>query len=223
MSEQAINTTTPRARGRRAAAAEPVQANRTDELIAAIKAHWRVVLLVAVVSMLIAWTVAMFQPRRYRATALIAITPVTAGLPPYEVLRSVEILQHPMVLASVATLASTPPVAQRAQEGLGGRGDAYATSATVLPNTNLIRVEAEGKDAATAAAIANRLATVLGAETRALYRVYGATTVSPAVRPPAADRPRVARAAASGLVFGFLLGPAIAYALARKRVTLPPV
>ena len=194
----------------RSAAAAPV------DLASDLKRNWKLIVLPAIATMLIAWMIAALQPKRYRASATAAVTPVRQGLEPNELLRSVEALDRRTVVATVAALATTPLTTSKA---LTGDTTGFSVSTSVLPNTNLFRVDVEGGDPAAAADVANRIPTLLSAQTRAMFDVYGVTMVSPASPPSAPFAPRVGRAAAAGLVVGLIIGLALVYALhaLRKR------
>ena len=168
--------------------------------------------LIAAAVTLLAWLVAAVQPKRYRATAIAAVAPVAERLSPSDLLRGVDTLERRVIVASLAALASAPVTLQQAQAGSG-----YTINAVVMPNTNLFRIDVEGRDPKRAADIANRTAAVLGAQARAIYKLYSVTLVSAAAPPKDPALPRVGRAVAAGLVLGTLLGCAAAWLLDRRR------
>lgn len=168
---------------------------------------WKRVLLTTIAVTAIAWSLAAMQPRRYRASVLASVAPITEALEPNELLRSVEVLERRTVVGTVAALATTP--ATRARIGVAS---GYRVEPAVLPNTNLFRVDVEGENAAQAAAIANRFPAVLNAQTRAMYKYYGVSLVSPAATPDAPFSPRTGRAVAAGFAIGLFLGLLAAFA-----------
>jgi uncharacterized protein involved in exopolysaccharide biosynthesis len=188
----------------------PPARNLADDVFAAVRRQWRLVLAIAVAATLLAWLAAAVQPKRYRANAMGAVTPVTE-LTPSEMIRGVDTLERRVVVSSVAALASAPATLNAVHAG------SYEITAIVLPNTNLFTIEVEGTNAREAAAIANRVAPVLSAQSRAMFRVYGVTMISAAPVPAAAVLPRVGRAAATGLFFGILAGMAAAYFRDQRR------
>jgi capsular polysaccharide biosynthesis protein len=189
------------------------------DLAAELKRNWKLVVLPAIATMLIAWMIAALQPKRYRASSVAAVTPVKQGLQPSEVLRSIEALDRRTVVATVASLATTPLTTSKV---MGAQAAGFTVSTAVLPNTNLFRVDVEGTDPAAVADIANRIPPVVSTQTRALFDVYGVTMVSAASRPTAPFAPRAGRAAAAGFVLGLIIGTALVYALhaLRKRHAL---
>jgi capsular polysaccharide biosynthesis protein len=186
------------------------------DIASELKRNWKLVILPAIATMLIAWMIAALQPKRYRASAVAAVTPVRQGLEPNELLRSVEALDRRTVVATVAALATTPLTTSKA---LAAGNEGFSISTSVLPNTNLFRVDVEGGDPAAAADVANRVPPLLSAQTRAMFDVYGVTMVSAASPPTEPFAPRAGRAAAAGLVAGLIIGLALVYALhaLRKR------
>jgi capsular polysaccharide biosynthesis protein len=160
---------------------------------------------------LLAWGLAVMQPPRYRASALAAVAPLSEKLQPNEALRSVEVLERRTVVATIAALASTPSTRSRARAT-----SAYEIQASVLPNTNLFRIDVEGANRAEAAAIANRLPALLSEQTQAMFRYYAVTMVSPATPPESPFLPRPGRAIAAGAMIGLFLGLLASYATLRR-------
>lgn len=183
-----------------------------DDLTRAVARQWKVAALVAAAITLLAWLAAAVQPKRYRASAIGAVTPISDNLSTTDILRGVDTLERRVIVASLAALAAAP-VTQR----LAQAGSDYTIGASVMPNTNLFRIEVEGSDARRVAEIANRVPTVLGAQARAMYKMYGVTLISEASPPREPALPRVGRALAAGLVLGALLGIAAAWLLDRRR------
>jgi hypothetical protein len=175
-----------------------------------LRRSWKLIVLPALATMLIAWMIAALQPKRYRASALAGVAPIRQGLAVHEFLRGVEALERRTVIATVAALASTPGTEKQA---VGSLARHYDINAVVLPNTSLFRVDVEGPDAAEAAAVANRVPAILATQTRAMFEVYSVTMVSDAVASTAPISPRVSRAIAAGLVLGLLIGAALVYVL----------
>ena len=176
-----------------------------------VRLNWKTVAAVALLCAAIAWVLAATEPARYRASALASIGPLAEGLSPNEYLRGVEVLERRTVVATVAALASTPLTRTRASAA-----SEYVIEATILPNTNLFRVDVEGTDAAAAASIANKVPQILDAQTRMMFKHYGVTMISPAATPTEPFLPRVGRAIVIGLVVGAFLGSLLAYLLARR-------
>ncbi|MGZ8867433.1 MAG: hypothetical protein ACXW2P_03740 [Thermoanaerobaculia bacterium] len=176
--------------------------------------RWKLVLGAALIGMIVAWVLTALQPDRYRATVLAAVAPLSETLTSTDVLRGVEVLEQRTVIATVAALASTPATTQPATQPENGD---YSIDASVLPNTNLVRIEVEGADAARATAIANRLPAILDQHTRNMFKLYGVKPVSSAIQPTEPISSASGRAILSGLLIGFLIGAAIAIAVEKSR------
>lgn len=188
----------------------------TEDFTGAVARHWKVAALVAAAVTLLAWLAAAVQPKRYRATSIAAVAPLVEKLGPGDLIRGVDTLERRVIVSSLAALADAP-VTQRSTHA----GDDYTITALVMPNTNLFRIEVEGPDPKRAAAIANSVPTVLGAQAQAMYRIYGVSLVSDASVPSKAALPRVGRALAAGLVLGAFLGVAVAWLLDRRSASAP--
>jgi capsular polysaccharide biosynthesis protein len=181
--------------------------------MAAAGKWWRLIAAAAVITALLAGIVAVLQPKRYRASAIAAVTASGENVTPGDLYRGVEVLEQRTIVATVAALASIPETERQALAVSGRSRDRYTILAAVLPNTNLVRIDVEGVDAATAARIANRVPAILAAQTRAMYKLYGVATVSAAETPTAKVFPRTSRAIAAGAIIGLLIGIGIALGL----------
>lgn len=168
----------------------------------------------ALLGMFVAWILTALEADRYRATLLAAVAPLSDTLDSTDILRGVEVLEQRTVVATVAALASTPATIQPA---VGPEDADYSIDASVLPNTNLVRIEVEGGDAARAAAIANRLPAVLDQHARTMFKLYGVKPVSAAVQPTEPVSSGSGRAMLAGLLIGLLIGAAIAIAIEKSR------
>lgn len=174
--------------------------------------RWKLVLATAVVISLLAGILAALQPKHYRASTIAGVTATGEHMDAGELYRGVEVLQQRTIVATVAALASVPET----QRQLAARGNA-TIDAVVLPNTNLLRIDVDSTDPTVAAEIANRVPTILDAQTRSMYKLYGVATVSAAAKPTAPVSPRIARAMIAGAILGLLIGLAGAVAKSFMR------
>ncbi len=184
----------------------------TIDVGSTVRRRWPLVLVVTLAIAALTGLLAARQPKRYRASAVAAITPIGQNLSASDVLRGVDSLDRRVVVASLAALASAP-VTQRLVQTNGDE----TIVASVLPNTNLFRVEVESRDAARAAQIANRVPAVLNHLSLRMYRMYGVTLISEAAKPAAPAVPRIGRAVVTGLVLGLMAGLAAAWLFDRRR------
>jgi capsular polysaccharide biosynthesis protein len=189
----------------------PSQMN-ADSFLSAVKKRWRLVLTTAIVVAILAAILASLQTKQYRASAIAGVTAIGGNMGAGDLYRGVEVLQQRTIVATVAALASVDETKREAFAPFPGAAGHYSIGASVLPNTNLLRIDVEGADPVLAAKIANRVPAILAAQTQAMYKLYGVSTVSEATRPVASVSPRIARAAVAGAIIGLVLGAAAAFA-----------
>ena len=192
--------------------APPASRVSVDTFVTAVKRRWRLVLATAAVVTLTAAIVATLLPKQYRASAIAGVTATGEHMDAGDLYRGVEVLQQRTIVATVAAMASVDETKRQALAAVPGADASYDVSAIVLPNTNLLRIDVQGKDPVIAATLANRIPVILAAQTRTMYKLYGVATVSEAKTPATAVSPRVARAAVAGAIIGLLLGAAAAFA-----------
>ncbi|MFL6203380.1 MAG: hypothetical protein ACJ76J_29790 [Thermoanaerobaculia bacterium] len=96
----------------------------------------------------------------------------------------------------------------------------YQIHASVLPNTNIIKVDVEGPDPRRAADVANAAAAVTRREARSMYRIYTMHPLERAVAVRQPIHPTPARNLLVAGILGLFLG--IAAALLAERLSGPP-
>ena len=189
----------------------------------ALRRGWWIVLLTLLVSLgASAWVTSRQQPR-YRARASVAVAPNTRVRSVSDTLRSLDTLERRTVIATFARLPAAPETRAAAAREMGRDASdlrRYRVDASVLPQTNIIRLTVEGRDAETAAAFANALAQATRREVRSLYGVYTLKTLTPAVASRRAIYPDPQRNAVVAGLLGLLVGVAAALMADRLR---PPV
>jgi len=190
--------------------------NIAEELLRAVRRHWRLIVLMTVIAGLVGWIIAAVQPNRYRSSSMAAVTPVLEAMPPGDRVRAITELDQRTIIATIAALAASPVVNDEVLAPAERAKDGYEIRAIALPNTNLLRVDVDGPRAERAAAIANRVPQALGNHTRAIFKYYGVTIVSPAAGGDLVF-PRVGRTIAAGLILGVILGVVLAWVLERVR------
>lgn len=130
------------------------------------------------------WT--SLQPHVYRASASLAVIPDSSVEGDADVLRSLDVLERRTLLATFARLPGTPQVraavAAAVQQDLNAIAG-YQIGASVLPNTNIIRIDVDGPDPQLAARMANAAGVTAAAEARALYRIFTLREIA-AAEPP---------------------------------------
>jgi hypothetical protein len=178
--------------------------------------------LVLTLSVGTAYIVTSRQTPTFRSSATLVLVPDARILEGPDLLRSLETLERRTVIATFAQLPSADRIRLAAARDIGLRPDSlgyFPSQALVIPNTNLIRIEAEGPDAVRAAAFANALAAVTTAEATAMYRVFAMTTLTAAAQPTAPVAPNPRRAVALAAILGAFLGVAATYLLVQSRTS----
>jgi capsular polysaccharide biosynthesis protein len=98
----------------------------------------------------------------------------------------------------------------------------FSTRASVIPNTNILRINVEGGHGKHAALMANALARAMEAEARKTFRVFTTEILDEAVTPHRPFAPTPKRSYTVAGVLGLLLGVAAVYAVTRPRKLTPP-
>ena len=161
--------------------------------------------------------VASRQAPVYRSTATIAAVPGSAIREIEQVLRGIETLERRTVIATIARLPSTARIRAVAAGALGQSDSlaGYSAHSSVIPNTNLIRIEVEGPDPVQAASFANALGNATATEVQAMYRVIEMSMLTDAVPPALPAEPNLRRALVLAVVLGAFLGVAVTYGFVR--------
>jgi len=123
----------------------------------------------------------------HRATTMLVVTPNTSVEGTADLIRGLETLERRTVLATFARIPMTAEMRLAVAQRLGLSG-AQARSlditASVVPNTNILRIDVDGPDPVQVAKAANEAAELTREEARGLYRIFTMRTLA-AARPPA--------------------------------------
>jgi capsular polysaccharide biosynthesis protein len=187
-----------------------------------LRAGALIVPLVLALSVGTAYVVTSRQTPTYRSSATLVLVPSAAILESPDLLRSLETLERRTVIATFAQIPSADRIRVTAARDIALQPDSlgyFVSQAFVIPNTNLLRIEAEGPDAARAAAFANALAATTRAEAKTMYRVFEMTTLAAAVQPAVPVAPNPRRAVALAAILGAALGVAATYLFVRPRTS----
>lgn len=154
----------------------------------ALRRGWWIVTLASLAALGAAAIVTARQSPVYRSSATLVVVPSPGVEDTTDILRSLETLERRSVIATFARIPSAPATREAVARRLGLdpalRG--WRIEASVLPNTNIIKIDAEGPEPARAAAVANGAAEVTRAEVGALYRIFttrSLTEATPSSRP----------------------------------------
>jgi arylsulfatase A-like enzyme len=165
------------------------------------------IVLLALAAATVSCTLARGHRQLYSATTTAVVIPTPEVEGTADILRSLETLERRSVIATFARIPATAEALSGAARGLGrAPGDfrAYRVEASVLPETNILRIDVEGPDARTAAALANGLLAATREEIRSLYRIFTVRTLSRATAPrrPASDPVHEAKRPRSVILIG---------------------
>jgi len=146
-----------------------------------VRRRWWIATVIVVAALVTALILTSQQKALYRSSTTIAIAPAASISDLNEVVRSLDTLERRTIIATVARIAGTTDF--RDQAAVAARvpvADARGAeiSATVLPNTNLLRITVEGDDPQRVATLANAAAATLAETTAKMYRVYQLTVIS---------------------------------------------
>jgi pimeloyl-ACP methyl ester carboxylesterase len=184
----------------------------SDAVIRAVARYWELAAVMAIAGTVAAWWYAGRQPERYRASsfAVVAAAPPWAAITPDQAFDGVDNLERRLVVESLAALASTDVIRRRVHAKPG-----ELLAGVLLPDTNLLRIDAEGTDPRRTALLANAAAAALNAESRAMFRMYPVALASPA---PIPEKPvsHVERLVLAGLVLGTMAGAAAAWVVDQR-------
>ena len=161
-----------------------------------------------------AWITAGQTPL-YRASASLAVGPSEQVTEATDALRSLETLERRTVVATFAEIASSGRALDAAgvalaESGLdlcqGGGVGCYRARGSVVPNTNVVRVEVRGPDPRVAAALADRVSAVTRAEGARFYPVFALRALSDARVPRTPVSPDLRRNLWVAGILGLSLG-----------------
>lgn len=183
------------------------------DLVRALWRHAIPAVFVFIGTLIVTVIATALQTPVYESAAQLIVAPAPATSDTSDVIRSVETLERRTVVATFARMPSADDARNAIAAGLhipATRAIEFQTHGSVVPNTNIIRIDTRGPDPKLAAAIANASAERLAVEAQALYRVYALRMLSratPAAKPAYPDRKR-------NLLVGFVIGAALALATA---------
>jgi capsular polysaccharide biosynthesis protein len=186
----------------------------------AVRRGWWVV--VAVVVAAIGASIAITAAVRpvYRAETLMVVTPHSSVQDSGDILKSLETLERRTVVATFARIATTQETRKAAAAAAGlnpERSGDFRVEASVLPSTNIIRIEVEGENAAATASLANQLGTLTARSAESMYRIYTISTLASATVPRSPIRPDKRRNYLVAVTAGALIGLVAAFVLEHLR------
>lgn len=182
---------------------------------------WLVVLLVIIALATTTWFTSRQRPV-YEASAMLVVAPSAETTDTGDIVRGLETLERRTVVATFARIPTTRESRAEIAEGIGVEEKALRgvrIHGSVVPNTNIIRISAEGPGSEIVAAAANGAAELTARKASSLYRIYSLHPLEAATEPRRADYPDPQRNLLVGGLLGLVLGIAAALALDRLRQT----
>lgn len=185
----------------------------------ALRRNWPVIAAVLVVALIVTAIVTARQTPVYETSAQLVVAPSASISDPADQVRTLETLERRTVVATFARMAATDELRAHVATALKldpKRARAFRTRGSVVPNTNIIRIDTRGPDPKLAADIANAAAERTAREAEELYRVYSLRFLARATPPGEPAYPDRQRNFLVGGAIGLFLG--VATALARERL-----
>ena len=182
--------------------------------------QWWLVLLVCATSISGAAFFTAREPRIHQSSATMVVTPNSSVETTSELLRSLDTLERRTVIATFSRIPGTRESRALAAEQLGlevGDLRAYRINASVLPYTNIIKIDVEGPDPTRVADVANAAAAVTGRRARQMYSIYKLQPLAEAPPSRRAVYPDPQRNYVVAGVFGLFLGVGLAFVADQQR------
>jgi capsular polysaccharide biosynthesis protein len=186
---------------------------------AARRGWWLVLLAAGLAVAAAAWATARQQPL-YRASTMLAVVPNGEVSGTEDILRSLDTLERRTVVATFAKIPSAAETRGSAARRLGLDGRelrGYDIRASVLPNTNILKIDVEGPHRRRVAAVANAAAAVTQEEAEEMYRIYSMRTLEKAVDARRPVYPTPQRNYVVAAILGLFAGAAAAVLIERVR------
>lgn len=178
---------------------------RRTDMLSALRSGWWMIPVVFIAALTGAALLGEEQEPLYRSSATLAVVPDTSLEGASDVLNTVEVLDRRTMVATLARLAASEVVRERAAGRMGRSLEelgAYRVDARVIPNTYLMDVTVRGPEPETAAGLAQGVAEAAVAEAGGYYRVFALRVLDRAATPQGP----VARSEQRSYVVAGLLG-----------------
>lgn len=194
--------------------------DRQTDLLAALRAGWWIVPVVVAAALVGATLFGSDRDPLYRADVTLAVVPHPSIEDHTDVLRTVEVLDRRTIVATFTRFPSSSRIREEAEARLtGAPADlrSYRVSASVVPNTHLIRLTVRGPDPELAARLSNLLARVSAEEADTYYRAFALQILDEAEIPGGPTAQHEERPFLVAGVLGLFLGLLAAYGIGRLR------
>lgn len=179
----------------------------------------------ALVAAGIAFLLTVRQSPVYRASSLLSVAPNSRVEGTDEILDALESLERRTIVATLARLPPSRSTEEAAAVRLGIEPDEmrrYHVSGSVLPNTNIVRVDVYGPEPAVASRMATAVAEVTRERARDLYRIYSMRWIDRPGEAASEVRPDMRRNLALATLLGLFVGALLAVAVEVWRQSPQP-
>lgn len=186
----------------------------------ALRRNWILAVAVLAIALVVTAVITARQIPRYESSAQLVVTTAASTTDAADVVRALETLERRTVIATFARIPSSDDARNAVANALkldASTARRFRTHGSVVPNTNIIRIGAEGPNPQVVAAMANAAAELTAREAEALYRVYSLRFLERATPPRAPVHPDRQRNFLVGGALGLVLGVVAALSAERMR------
>ncbi|HVR43503.1 MAG TPA: hypothetical protein VMS56_08665 [Thermoanaerobaculia bacterium] len=188
----------------------------------ALRRRWWVVLLLVGVALATTVFVTSRQDPVFQSSAMLVVGPSSMMPEASDVVRGLDTLERRTVIATFARIPSTLETREGVAEELEAQVTAvrpYTIRGSVVPSTNIIRIDVEGPDPEMAARVANAAADVTAREARSMYRVFSMRSLARATPTGRPTHPDPQRNLIVGAMIGLFLGIAAVLVIERPGIS----
>lgn len=192
----------------------------------AFRRGWWLIPLIATATVVVAGVVTTYQAEVYESSAMLVVGPSTLTADTEDVIRSIETLERRTVLATFADFARTDETRRLVATAIARPEEElrrYRIRGSVVPNTNIVRIDVSGPNGKTAAAVADAAAAETARQAGLLYRVFTLQMLERATVPRTPSYPEPRRNYLVGLVVGIFAGIGAVLLLERLRSSREPM
>ena len=178
-----------------------------------LKRGWWIILLVAALAVGGIFFLDSQTTPRYRTSARLLIAADPQSLQGRDLIYSYTSLDKASVVSTFVEIANSRRILNDAREALNlpaGGLIPYATSAVLLPSTNVIEIMVNGPDPVVVQAIANLISEMTISYVKETYQGYYLKTLDDAVLPALPYKPNLQQDTAVALIVGLVLGGLLA-------------
>lgn len=187
-----------------------------------LRKGWWIILLTVLVAVNVTLIYSLTVTPRYKATTKLLVSPNEVVMSDTQTtMNSLDTLNNQSVIATYAEFLNSDKVYLEAIDSIGldkTKLVDYTRTAIILPDAKILEVSVEGPDANVVAALANAISEKGVNYIRKFYQVYDINPLDIASAPTLPISPNPLRDALLALVFGLVLGAALAILSEQIRI-----